>query len=63
VHTTLGKRGNNPFCYHRAKELEKRGERETLVQIRRAGGAPYDFGQFELRSESTSPAPPASPPV
>jgi len=62
VHTTLGKRGNNPFCYHRVKELEKRGERECLVSIRNAPGTPYDFGQFELRTEKTSTDPAASPP-
>jgi radical SAM protein with 4Fe4S-binding SPASM domain len=63
VHTTLGKRGNNPFCYHRVKELEKRGERECLVSIRRAPGTPYDFGQFELRTEKKSTDPAASPPA
>jgi radical SAM protein with 4Fe4S-binding SPASM domain len=51
AHCTLGKRGNNPFCYYRVKELEKRGERECLVSLRRAPGTPYDFGLFELRTE------------
>ncbi|MBK6517519.1 MAG: radical SAM protein [Polyangiaceae bacterium] len=48
AHTTLGKRGNYPFCYHRAKTLERRGLRERLVHRTRAPHEPYDFGRFEL---------------
>lgn len=51
AHCTLGRRGNNPFCYHRAKTLERRGIRERLVQRGRAPQEPYDFGVFELVEE------------
>jgi len=54
AHTTLGRRGNNPFCYHRAATLKKRGLRERLVHRERAGGQPYDFGRFELVEEPWS---------
>jgi radical SAM protein with 4Fe4S-binding SPASM domain len=52
AHTTLGRRGNNPFCYHRAVELKKRGLRERLVPVERAPSQPYDFGRFEIVEEA-----------
>ena len=62
VHCTLGKRGNNPFCYHRVTQLKKRGIRERLVQRERAPNEPYDFGRFEIVEESwTGAAAPAEP--
>jgi radical SAM protein with 4Fe4S-binding SPASM domain len=60
-HSTLGRRGNNPFCYYRADALRKQGLREVLVQVRRAPGDPYDFGGFELREEPWSDLPSAPP--
>ncbi|MDI1484206.1 radical SAM protein [Polyangium sp. y55x31] len=51
THCTLGRRGNNPFCYHRVKELEKRGVRERIEKRRNAPQEPYDFGLFELVEE------------
>lgn len=51
VHTTLGRRGNNPFCYHRVIELKKRGIRERLVHTSEAPNRPYDHGLFELVEE------------
>src|SRR5690606_1435812 len=51
AHSTLGRRGNNPFCWHRANELRKRGRREVLRHKVRAPGTPYDFGAFELDEE------------
>jgi radical SAM protein with 4Fe4S-binding SPASM domain len=51
VHTTLGRRGNNPFCYHRVTELRKRGVRERLVHKAPAPNRPYDHGLFELAEE------------
>ncbi len=52
AHTTLGRRGNNPFCYHRAATFRRAGRRERLVQTERAAGVPYDFGRFELVEEA-----------
>jgi radical SAM protein with 4Fe4S-binding SPASM domain len=51
VHTTLGRRGNNPFCYHRVVELRKKGVREKLVHRERAPNLPYDHGRFDLVEE------------
>ncbi|MCO4744213.1 MAG: radical SAM protein [Proteobacteria bacterium] len=51
AHCTMGKRGNNPFCYHRADTLRSQGRRERLVQAERAEGIPYDFGRFEIVEE------------
>lgn len=48
AHTTFGRRGNNPFCYHRAEELRRAGLRERLVPRQRAPSAPYDFGRFDV---------------
>ena len=51
AHVTLGRRGNNPFCYHRVVQLRKKGVRETLVQRERAPNEPYDYGRFEIVEE------------
>jgi sulfatase maturation enzyme AslB (radical SAM superfamily) len=51
AHCTLGRRGNNPFCYHRASKLKQQGRRERLVQVVKPDGLPYDFGRFELIEE------------
>lgn len=48
AHSTLGRRGNNPFCYHRVVQLRRKGQRERLVQVERAPDLPYDFGRFEI---------------
>lgn len=59
AHCTLGKRGNNPFCYHRARDLKKKGLRERLVKVEAAPDLPYDFGRFEIVEEPhDSPEPP-----
>ena len=58
-HSTLGRRGNNPFCYYRADKLRRDGIREVLVHAHRAPGDPYDFGRFELREEPWSDETPA----
>ena len=52
THCTVGRRGNNPFCYHRAKTLRDGGERERLVQVTAAIGKRYDFGRFEIIREA-----------
>jgi radical SAM protein with 4Fe4S-binding SPASM domain len=51
AHVTLGRRGNNPFCYHRAIELRKEGLRERLVRREAPPGEPYDMGRFEIVEE------------
>ncbi|MFO0552745.1 MAG: radical SAM protein [Polyangiaceae bacterium] len=57
THTTFGRRGNNPFCYHRVIQLQKKGIRERLVPVQRAPGKPFDFGRFELVEEPIPAAP------
>jgi radical SAM protein with 4Fe4S-binding SPASM domain len=47
-----GKRGDNPYCYYRARELAKRGLRERVVKIKEAPGLPFDTGRFETVLES-----------
>ena len=51
AHCTLGKRGNNPFCYHRVTQLKRSGIRERLVRKERAPGEPYDFGRLAIVEE------------
>jgi radical SAM protein with 4Fe4S-binding SPASM domain len=51
AHSLFGRRGNNPFCHHRALELLGRGRRERLVRTVPAGGAPFDHGRFEIIEE------------
>ncbi len=51
AHTLLGRRGNMPYCYHRADVLRGKGIREMLTKVEAAPGTPFDFGRFELREE------------
>lgn len=44
----LGKPGNNPFCHHRALELQSRGQRERIERVEAAPGKPFDVGHFRL---------------
>ncbi|HEY2512997.1 MAG TPA: radical SAM protein [Polyangiaceae bacterium] len=50
-HATLGKPGNNPFCHHRALEMQRMGKRERLVPVEAAPGEPFDFGRFAIVEE------------
>jgi radical SAM protein with 4Fe4S-binding SPASM domain len=51
---TLGKPGNNPFCHHRALEIDRQGMRERVVKVNQAPGEPFDHGAFEIVLESAS---------
>jgi radical SAM protein with 4Fe4S-binding SPASM domain len=48
AHVFFGKRGNNPYCHHRALEHASKGLRERLVRVRKAPGEPFDHGMFEI---------------
>jgi radical SAM protein with 4Fe4S-binding SPASM domain len=48
----FGKAGNNPYCHHRALEMQRAGKREKLVRIEAAEGQPFDFGRFEVVVEN-----------
>ena len=47
----LGRPGNNPYCHHRALELDRQGLRERVEQVRGAGGRPFDHGLFRVIRE------------
>ncbi|MBI3181849.1 MAG: radical SAM protein [Myxococcales bacterium] len=47
----FNRRGNNPYCHHRALEQQRRGVRERVVPARKATGRPYDFGLWQLVEE------------
>ena len=47
-----GKRGDNPYCYYRARELAKRGLRERVVKVAEAPGLPFDTGRFDIVLEN-----------
>lgn len=51
AHALFGRRGNNPYCHHRALDLLRRGRRERLVQMVPPAGAPFDHGRFEIVEE------------
>lgn len=51
AHSLFGKRGNNPFCHHRAIDLLRSGKRERVVRVEAPAGTPFDHGRFELIEE------------
>lgn len=51
AHTFFGRRGNNPYCYHRALVQRTKGKRERFVLRKKAEGVPFDYGEFELIEE------------
>ncbi|MBS1794342.1 MAG: radical SAM protein [Acidobacteria bacterium] len=53
AHTFFGRRGNNPYCHHRALVQRARGKRERLVLKTGAPGRPFDYGEFEIIEEET----------
>ncbi|MEM9194185.1 MAG: radical SAM protein [Myxococcota bacterium] len=44
----FGRPGNNPYCHHRALEMDRVGMRERVVRVDDAPGLPFDEGRFEL---------------
>jgi radical SAM protein with 4Fe4S-binding SPASM domain len=56
AHSLFGRRGNNPFCHHRALDLLRRGRRERLELVAMAAGAPFDHARFEIVEEDWPPA-------
>jgi nif11-class peptide radical SAM maturase 3 len=51
AHVFFDKRGNNPYCHHRALTQAKQGIRERMVMKRQANGLPFDNGEFSLIEE------------
>jgi nif11-class peptide radical SAM maturase 3 len=54
AHVFFDKRGNNPYCHHRALTQAEQGVRERLTIKRRAEGIPFDNGEFEILEESVN---------
>jgi radical SAM protein with 4Fe4S-binding SPASM domain len=54
-HTLLGRRGNNPYCHHRALTLLDAGRRERVELEVSAPGEPFDFGRYRLVEEDWPP--------
>lgn len=52
----LGRPGNNPYCHHRALEMQRQGKRERVRLVETAPGQPFDHGLFELIEETILPA-------
>ncbi len=48
AHVFFDKRGNNPYCHHRAIVHAEGGLRERVLPKVRAQGLPFDNGEFEL---------------
>lgn len=51
AHTLLGRRGNMPYCYHRAETLAQQSIRERIERVEAAPGTPFDFGRYRLVEE------------
>ena len=47
-HVLFGRPGNNPYCHHRALEMQRAGKRERVVRTEEAPGLPFDNGRFSL---------------
>ena len=52
AHVFFDRRGNNPYCHHRALTLASEGKRERVRKIKAASGLPFDNGEFELIEEA-----------
>jgi radical SAM protein with 4Fe4S-binding SPASM domain len=51
AHSLFGRRGNNPFCHHRALDLLRRGRRERVRLVDAGSGEPFEHGLFEIIEE------------
>jgi nif11-class peptide radical SAM maturase 3 len=51
AHVFFDRRGNNPYCHHRALKQAKLGIRERVYPKVQAQGLPFDNGEFALVEE------------
>ncbi|MUG99603.1 nif11-class peptide radical SAM maturase 3 [Scytonema sp. UIC 10036] len=63
AHVFFDRRGNNPYCHHRALVHEERGLRERVIPKVRAQGLPFDNGTFELIVEPINTPLPENDPL
>lgn len=61
AHVFFGKRGNNPYCHHRALEHAARGLQERLVRVEAPPGMPFDHGRFAIELVPLEHSPSGSP--
>jgi radical SAM protein with 4Fe4S-binding SPASM domain len=52
AHSLFDKPGDNPYCHHRALELQRQGLRESVRQVQAAPGLSFDHGVFEIAVET-----------
>ncbi|MFW9261170.1 nif11-class peptide radical SAM maturase 3 [Nostoc sp. CALU 546] len=63
AHVFFDKRGNNPYCHHRALVHEAQDLRERVIPKVKAKGLPFDNGEFELIVEPINTPLPANDPL
>ncbi len=63
AHVFFDKRGNNPYCHHRALVNAKQDLRERVIPKVKAKGLPFDNGEFELIIEHIDTPWPANDPL
>jgi nif11-class peptide radical SAM maturase 3 len=63
AHVFFDRRGNNPYCHHRALTQGKNGIRERVFLQRRADGNPFDNGEFALVEEGINAPWPENDPL
>ena len=51
----LGRPGNNPFCHHRALEMDSAGLRERVEFVRPAPDVPFGAALFRVVREHKDP--------
>jgi radical SAM protein with 4Fe4S-binding SPASM domain len=58
-HVLEGRRGDNPYCYYRARTLAQRGLHESIVKVADAPDEPFAVGRYEVRLQTADgkPAP------
>ena len=49
----FGVPGNNPYCHHRAIEMDRIGKRERVLPVDRAPGLPLDHGLWRIVVEES----------
>ncbi len=59
----MGRPGNNPFCHHRALEIDRVGQRERIEPVAAAPGRPFDHGLYRIVREWKDPARRAEGPI
>jgi radical SAM protein with 4Fe4S-binding SPASM domain len=52
----FGKPGNNPYCHHRAIEMQRLGKRERVVRTAQAPGLPFDRASWAIEIEEVATA-------